>query len=184
MTTNIYTAKQHQANQSLNILQRRLTCLIHEKTIHSLFEKTGISRATLYHYVNAESHPTLPKLALIAQECGVSLTWLFGDEHSDALPLPQQDTPLRLTVVDDVMSPTIPAQVDIEYRPIKPQQKKKRLLDGIYILTNQQGLIVRRVQWLEAEQVYRVFGDNPNYLPQQLEEIAPVGTVTAIIQPI
>lgn len=184
MKSKLHSLKQHQANQNLTPLQERLTYVIRKGGVPYLIQQTGLSESMLYQYANKKAFPTLPKLALIAQECGVSLTWLFGGEHSDALPLPQQDTPLRLTVVDDVMSPTIPAQVDIEYRPIKPQQKKKRLLDGIYILTNQQGLMVRRVQWLEAEQVYRVFGDNPNYLPQQLEEIAPVGTVTAIIQPI
>lgn len=184
MVNNQTRAKQHQANQSLKSMGERLSQIIQQKKVYRLSESTGMSTTMLYHYINQKGYPALPKLALIAQECGVSLAWLFDGDHSDALPLPQQDTPLRLTVVDDVMSPTIPAQVDIEYRPIKPQQKKKRLLDGIYILTNQQGLMVRRVQWLEAEQVYRVFGDNPNYLPQQLEEIAPVGTVTAIIQPI
>lgn len=138
----------------------------------------------LYQYANKKASPTLNKLALIAQECGVSLAYLFGAEQNDAQPLPQQSTPLRLTIVDDVMSPTIPTQAEIEYRPIKPRPKKKRLTDGLYLLTNQQGLIVRRIQWLETQQTYRVFGDNTHYPPQHLEEIAPIGKVTAIIQPI
>ncbi|HHP0488952.1 TPA: helix-turn-helix domain-containing protein [Vibrio harveyi] len=184
MTTNIYKSKQHQANQSLNMLQRHLTCLMREKTIQGVSKKTGITRATLYHYIKGESYPTLPKLALIAQECGVSLAYLFGAEQKDVQPLPPQNTILRLTVEDDVMSPTIPTKAEIEYRPIKPLPKKKRLTDGLYLLTNQQGLIVRRIQWLETEQTYRVFGDNTHYPAQHLEEIAPVGKVTAIIQPI
>ncbi|MCP5016389.1 MAG: helix-turn-helix domain-containing protein [Ketobacter sp.] len=184
MTNNQARAKQHQANQTLKSMGARLSQILQQEKIYRLSESTGISTTMLYHYMNQKGYPALPKLALIAQECGVSLAYLFSAEQNDAQPLPQQSTPLRLTVVDDVMSPTIPTQAEIEYHPIKPRPKKKRLTDGLYLLTNQQGLIVRRIQWLETQQTYRVFGDNTHYPPQHLEEIAPIGKVTAIIQPI
>ncbi|MGB9549059.1 hypothetical protein [Vibrio harveyi] len=179
-----YFTQQYQANQTLTLLQDRLACIIRERGVPHLIQETGLSESMLYQYANKKAYPTLPKLALIAQECGVSLAYLFGAEQKDVQPLPPQNTTLRLTVEDDVMSPTIPTKAEIEYSPIKPLPKKKRLTDGLYLLTNQQGLIVRRIQWLETEQTYRVFGDNTHYPAQHLEEIAPVGKVTAIIQPI
>ncbi|MEG3223286.1 helix-turn-helix domain-containing protein [Vibrio gigantis] len=184
MTNNQARAKQHQANQMLKGIGKRLSQILQQEKVYRISESTGISTTMLYHYMNQKGYPTLPKIALIAQECGVSLAYLFGAEQKDVQPLPPQNTTLRLTVEDDVMSPTIPTKTEIEYRPIKPLPKKKRLTDGLYLLTNQQGLIVRRIQWLETERVYRVFGDNTHYPSQHLEEIAPVGKVTAIIQPI
>lgn len=185
MTTNKHKAMKFQADQSLTAFQYRLAKIINQQNITHLYKKTGLSRATLYLYINGKSIPTLPKLALIAQECGVSLSWLFSGEEGDSTPpITTQSNPLRLTTIDDAMAPTIPLQVDIEYQPIKPVQKKKRFIDGIYVLTNAQGLIVRRVQWIEAEDAYRVFGDNPHYPPQAMKEIAPIGKVTAIVQPL
>jgi transcriptional regulator with XRE-family HTH domain len=183
MTTNKHKAMQFQADQYLATFQYRLAKIINQQNITRLYKITGLSRATLYLYMNGKSIPTLPKLALIAQECGVSLAWLFSGEQDESTPpITTQCNTLRLTVIDDAMAPTIPLQMDIEYQPVKPVQKKKRFSDGVYVLTNQQGFIVRRVQWVEAEDAYCVFGDNPHYPPQRVKEIAPIGKVTAIVQ--
>lgn len=187
MTNNHLKAKQIQANQLLETLHihHRLTSLLKKQNISEFHQKTGISRAAIYRYLNGNDTPNLPKLALIAQECGVSLSWLLSGQNGDSTPpITTQSNFLRLTVIDDAMSPTIPLQADIEYQPVKPVQKKKRFADGVYVLTNAQGLIVRRVQWIEKEDTYQVFGDNPRYPLQTMKEIAPIGKVTAIVQPL
>lgn len=188
MTNNHHKVKQIQANQQLETLHVRLTSLLKKQDINKLHQNTGISRAALYRYIRDNDTPTLPKLALIAQECGVSLAWLFSEEGEKekqaSIDVPSKHQ--ELTVTDDVMHPTIKQNVSIQYQPLKPLAKKKRWPDGLYVLTNPQGLIVRRVQWCESDDTYRVYGDNPKYPPQVMASIAPIGKITAVIhiQPI
>ncbi|HHY0497233.1 LexA family transcriptional regulator [Vibrio parahaemolyticus] len=189
MSTNHHGAKQHQANQSLKYVSQRLAHIIQEQGICDLIKISGLSKSMLYQYANEKAYPTLPKLALIAQECGVSLAWLFSEEGEKEKQASINNVPSKhqaLTVTDDVMHPTIKQNVSIQYQPLKPLAKKKRWPDGLYVLTNQQGLIVRRVQWRESDDTYRVYGDNPHYPPQVMASIAPIGKVTAVIhiQPI
>lgn len=190
MSRNIHHVKQHHATQSLTTFGHRLAVSIQKQSVPQLVRQTGVSETMLYQYANEKAYPTLPKLALIAQECGVSLAWLFseegGKEKQARIDNGVTSTHQALTVTDDVMHPTIQQNVNIQYQPLKPLAKKKRWPDGIYVLTNQQGLIVRRVQWCESDDTYRVYGDNPHYPPQVMASIAPIGKVTAVIhiQPI
>ncbi|EGQ8101958.1 hypothetical protein MW344_003790 [Vibrio parahaemolyticus] len=188
MPDNHHKAKQLHANQSLTIFSHRLAVSIQKQSVPLLVKQTGVSETMLYQYASEKAYPTLPKLALIAQECGVSLAWLFSDDERDEKQANTDNSaPSKLqqfTVTDDVMHPTIKQHVNIQYQLLKPIAKKKRWQDGLYVLTNQQGLIVRRVQWCENNDSYRVYGDNPNYPPQIMSAIAPIGKVTAIIQPI
>lgn len=178
-----HQAKQHRANLTLRPFGEQFIALLHTQNLQSLEARTGIAKSTLHYYLKGRL-PTLPKLALVAQECDVPLSSLFCDVETKAVKQKPGAHKQTLTMVDDVMHPTIPQHSDVQFTPVDTLPKKQRWPDGLYVLTSAQGLIVRRLQWREDQQRYQLHGDNPHYASQTLQEVSPVGKVTALIHPL
>ncbi|MEQ5285514.1 MULTISPECIES: helix-turn-helix domain-containing protein [Providencia] len=54
---------------------------------NQLAKKTYLSESTIRKYLKRESYPTLDRLALIANACSCSVSWLAtGDENGDYMP--------------------------------------------------------------------------------------------------
>ncbi len=177
-------------DQGLGFYRERLKYALAQQSFSELSDKTGIKASTLSQY-NAEiTHPSLPRLAAIAHECGVPLQWLlFGDVEPAEAPqglkeVKPKDSIKHHRVPDDVMSPTIAPLTYVQYKPLRPQPKSKVFTDGLYIIQTKQGEVVRRIQWLDDDECYCVFGDNPNYQPQRMKTLHVVGKVTSIVVPI
>ncbi|HIF9266858.1 TPA: helix-turn-helix domain-containing protein [Photobacterium damselae] len=176
--------------QGLGSYRNRLKHALAQQSFVKLADKTGMKSDTLRQYNAEVAHPSLPRLAAIAHESGVSLQWLlFGDVEPAKAPTGLKDIKLKervkeFTVLDDVMSPTLAVSSVVQYKPLKPQPKSKIFSDGLYIISTKQGEVLRRIQWQDNDECYLVFGDNHQYQPQLIKSLQVIGKVTAMYTPL
>ncbi len=176
--------------QGVHSYHDRLLQILSLQSFRSLAQKTGIKANTLSTYQSKEVHPSLPRLAAIAHECGVPLQWLlFGDAEPAEAPQGLKEVKPKegfkyYRVSDDVMSPTVAPLSYVQYKPLRSHPKSRIFTNGLYIIHTKQGEVLRRIQWSDEDESYRVFGDNPHYPPQQMKTLQVVGKVTSLLVPI
>lgn len=162
----------------------RLHALLSKQQLNLLAKETQMNANTLAQYKAGLAYPSLPRLAVIAQQCNVPLHWLlFGEQHlqlSGDSPLSASASIQFITLTDDAMSPTVKRGSSVQYVPILAT-KECLLDDGIYVITTKRGNLVRRVQWQEDAGNYLILSDNTNYPPQTVKTIDVIGRVTAIM---
>ncbi|MGR5187315.1 helix-turn-helix domain-containing protein [Photobacterium damselae] len=190
MPTKTSSFEHYLFEQGLSFYQERLHAIISQQKLQQLSQTTGIKAATLSQYKARKAHPSLPRLAAIAHESGVSLQWLlFGDVEPAKAPTGLKEIELKerrkeFKVNDDVMAPTVAPLSIVQYQPLKPQPKSKIFSDGLYIINTKQGEVLRRIQWQDNDECYLVFGDNPQYKSQLIKTLQVIGKVTAIMVPV
>ncbi len=176
--------------QGVHSYHDRLLQILSLQSFRSLAQKTGIKANTLSTYQSEEVHPSLPRLAAIAHECGVPLQWLlFGDVDAAKAPtgLPpvnETRTIKQFTVNDDAMHPTIAPMGGVLYKSFASSFANKIATEGIYLISLQGHKVVRRLQWQHNDECYLVFGDNPKYRPQSIKSPHIIGKVVSIVTPI
>ncbi|WP_417345759.1 XRE family transcriptional regulator [Ferrimonas sp.] len=62
----------------------RLESLLEGQSLRSFSRKVGISDTTIAKYLSGDTDPTLGKLEMIADACGVSLAWLVTGQEEKA----------------------------------------------------------------------------------------------------
>ena len=158
----------------------RLHALLSEHQLNILANETQIKANTLAQYKAGNTYPSLPRLAVIAQHCNTSLQWLlFGEQNTTHEKISSPAIQL-ITMTDDTMYPTIHDNATVQYQSI-PLTKSGLLNDGICVITTKRGNIVRRIQWQEETESYRVFCDNANYPSQIMKNVNVIGKVTAVM---
>ncbi|GIU51114.1 hypothetical protein TUM4438_39560 [Shewanella sairae] len=87
--------------------------------------------------------------------------------------------PMIWTIKDDAMAPTVQKgmQVAITYPPMFDG-------GGLYLLSINKVPELRRVQWLESQQVYAVLCDNPHYPTDYVKDLFILAKVIAALAPI
>lgn len=177
-------------DQGLGFYRERLKYALAQQSFSELSEKTGIKASTLSQYNSEITHPSLPRLAAIAHECGVPLQWLlFGDAEPVKAPQGLKEVKPKegfkyYRVSDDVMSLTVAPLSYVQYKPLRSHPKSRIFTNGLYIIHTKQGEVLRRIQWSDEDESYCVFGDNPHYPPQRMKTLQVVGKVTSLLVPI
>jgi Predicted transcriptional regulator len=74
-------------NKSVQNFKQRLAEVMQDNSIASFAKKCDMSETVIRDYLSGKTYPSLNRLALIAEKCGVTYTWLASGYHPQDIDL-------------------------------------------------------------------------------------------------